>query len=85
MCSLVSCPPGQVIVSRRDDLGLKLPHREFTIDGIRSAVGSRRQVGLRQEGSHRMSVDRNIDINIKINLTVLNSAGARFRLNLPAL
>ena len=33
-----------IIVSKRDDLGLKLPHREFTIDGIRSAVGSRRQV-----------------------------------------
>jgi F-box/leucine-rich repeat protein 10/11 len=33
-----------VLVGKRDDLGLKLPHREFTIDGIRSAVGSRRQV-----------------------------------------
>merc|ERR1719414_289714 len=33
-----------ILVARRDDLGLKLPHREFTIDGIRSAVGSRRNV-----------------------------------------
>jgi len=31
-----------ILVSRRDDLGLKIPHKEFSVDGIRSAVGSRR-------------------------------------------
>jgi len=35
-----------VLVSRKDDLGLKIPHREFSIDGIRSAVGSRRMVDV---------------------------------------
>jgi len=33
-----------ILVTKRDDLGLKLPHKDFTIDGIRSAVGSRRQL-----------------------------------------
>ena len=27
-----------IVVSKRDDLGLKLPHREFTIDGIRKII-----------------------------------------------
>ena len=31
-----------ILVARRDDLGLKIPHKEFSVDGIRSAVGSRR-------------------------------------------
>ena len=35
-----------ILISRRDDLGLKIPHREFSIDGIRSAVGSRRMVNV---------------------------------------
>merc|ERR1719209_2464720 len=33
-----------ILVTKRYDLGLKLPHKDFTIDGIRSAVGSRRQL-----------------------------------------
>ena len=35
-----------IIISRRDDLGLKIPHREFSIDGIRSSVGSRRMLNV---------------------------------------
>ena len=35
-----------ILVSRRDDLGLKIPHREFSVDGIRSAVGSRRMLSV---------------------------------------
>ena len=33
-------------VLKRDDLGLKVPHRDLTVDGIRSAVGSRRMVDV---------------------------------------
>ena len=33
-----------ILVQRRDELGLKVPHRDLTVDGIRSAVGSRRMV-----------------------------------------
>lgn len=36
-----------ILVNRRDDLGLKIPHREFSVDGIRSAVGSRRTLNVR--------------------------------------
>ena len=35
-----------ILVQRRDDLGLKVPHRDLTVDGIRSAVGSRRMVDV---------------------------------------
>ena len=35
-----------IIVQRRDDLGLKVPPRDLTVEGIRSAVGSRRHVDV---------------------------------------
>ena len=33
-----------ILVQRRDDLGLKVPPRDLSVEGIRSAVGSRRMV-----------------------------------------
>jgi len=33
-----------IYVNRRDDLGIKVPHKDFSIDAIRSNVGSRRAV-----------------------------------------
>ena len=35
-----------VLVTRRDDLGLKVPPRDLTVEGVRSAVGSRRMVDV---------------------------------------
>ena len=35
-----------ILVARRDELGLKVPHRDLSVDGIRSAVGSRRMVDV---------------------------------------
>lgn len=35
-----------IIVQRRDDLGLKVPPRDLSVEGIRSAVGSRRMVDV---------------------------------------
>merc|ERR1719192_2356381 len=33
-----------ILVQRRDDLGLKVPPRDLSVEGIRSAVGSRRML-----------------------------------------
>ena len=35
-----------IMVQRRDDLGLKVPPRDLSVEGIRSAVGSRRMVDV---------------------------------------
>jgi len=35
-----------ILVQRRDDLGLKVPPRDLSVEGIRSAVGSRRMVDV---------------------------------------